>query len=73
VPDMGGPQVRSSRDLAGGYLRASGQRRRVLQVRLPGRAFAALRRGGHLAPEHTTGTVTFDEFLAVRFPSRGLR
>jgi hypothetical protein len=37
--------------------------------RLPGRAFAALRRGGHLAPEHTTGTVTFDEFLAVRFPS----
>ena len=70
VPDMGGPQVRSSGDLAGGYLRASGHRRRVLQVRLPGRAFAALRRGGLLAPQHATGTVTFDEFLAARFPSR---
>ena len=69
VPDMGGPQVRTSRDLAGRYLRASGRRRRVLPVWLPGRAFAGLRRGGLLAPGHATGTVTFDEFLATRFPS----
>ena len=63
----GGPQVRTSRDLAGRYLRASGRRRRVLPVWLPGRAFAGLRRGGLLAPGHATGTVTFDEFLAGRF------
>ena len=68
VADMGGPQVRTSRDLAGRYLRASGRRRRVLPVWLPGRAFAGLRRGGLLAPGHATGTVTFDEFLATRFP-----
>ena len=70
VPDMGGPQVRSSRDLAHSYLRASGRHRRVLPVWLPGRAFAGLRRGGLLAPGHATGTVTFDEFLAARFASR---
>jgi len=65
VPDMGGPQVRTSRDL-----RASGRRRRVLPVWLPGRASAGLRRGGLLAPGHATGTMTFDEFLAARFSSR---
>jgi len=70
VPDMGGPQVRTSRDLAGRYLRASGRHRPVLPVWLPGRAFAGYRRGGHLAPGHATGTVTFDEFLATRLPSR---
>jgi len=70
VPDMGGPQVRTSRDLAGRYLRASGRHRPVLPVWLPGRAFAGYRRGGHLAPGHPTGTVTFDEFLAARFASR---
>ena len=68
VPDLGGPQVRSTRDLAHSYLKASGRHRRVLPVRLPGRAFAGFRGGGHLAPEHATGIVTFDEFLAERFP-----
>jgi uncharacterized protein YbjT (DUF2867 family) len=70
VPDLGGPQVRSARDLAHSYLKASGRHRRVLPVRLPGRAFAGYRSGGHLAPEHATGTVTFDDFLAKRFPAR---
>jgi uncharacterized protein YbjT (DUF2867 family) len=68
VPDMGGPQVRGVRDLAASYLRASGRRRRVLPVSLPGRAFAGFRRGGNLAPGEATGTVTFEEFLAGRFP-----
>ncbi len=69
VPDMGGPQIRGIRDLAASYLRASGRRRRVLPVPLPGRAFAGFRRGGNLAPDEATGTVTFEEFLAQRFGS----
>ena len=68
VPDMGGPQVRGIRDLAASYLRASGRRRRVLAVPLPGRAFAGFRRGGNLAPDEATGSVTFEDFLAGRFP-----
>jgi uncharacterized protein YbjT (DUF2867 family) len=69
VPDMGGPQVRDVRDLAASYLRASGRRRLVVPVLLPGRAFAGFRRGGNLAPGEATGTVTFEEFLAGRFGS----
>jgi uncharacterized protein YbjT (DUF2867 family) len=69
VPDMGGPQIRGIGDLATSYLRASGRRRRVLPVPLPGRAFAGFRHGGNLAPDEATGTVTFEEFLAQRFGS----
>jgi uncharacterized protein YbjT (DUF2867 family) len=69
VPDMGGPQIRGIHDLAASYLRASGRRRRVLAVPLPGRAFAGFRRGGNLAPDEATGTVTFEQFLAQRFGS----
>jgi uncharacterized protein YbjT (DUF2867 family) len=69
VPDMGGPEVRAAADLARSYLEASGRHRRVLPVRLPGAAFAGYRRGGHLAPEHAVGRVTFTEFLAGRFGS----
>jgi uncharacterized protein YbjT (DUF2867 family) len=68
VPDMGGPQVRSARDLARAYLRASGRHRLVLPVRLPGAVFRGYRHGGHLAPERAVGQVTFEEFLAERIP-----
>jgi uncharacterized protein YbjT (DUF2867 family) len=66
APDMAGPQVLAAADLARRYLRASGRRRRVQPVRLPGRAAAALRRGALLAPGHADGKATFDDFLARR-------
>ena len=66
VPDMGGPQVRSTGDLARAYLRATGRHCHVLPVRLPGAVFGGYRRGGHLAPDHAVGRVTFEEFLAER-------
>jgi uncharacterized protein YbjT (DUF2867 family) len=69
VPDIGGPQVRSARDLARAYLRASGRHRLVLQVRLPGAAFRGYRQGDHLAPDRAVGRVTFEEFLAERIPA----
>ncbi|MEU0161204.1 NAD(P)H-binding protein [Streptomyces sp. NPDC006261] len=64
VPDLGGPEVREFTGLAGAYLRATGRRRRVVPVRLAGKAYAGFRRGGHLSPEHAVGAVTFEEFLA---------
>lgn len=72
VPDMGGPEVRSTRDLAGWYLRATDRHRRVLPVRIPGAVFSAYRAGGHLAPDRAVGRLTFEEFLAERvIPTRG--
>ncbi|MEV0697620.1 NAD(P)H-binding protein [Saccharopolyspora sp. NPDC050389] len=66
VADMGGPEVRSHRDLARAYLNSTGRRRILLPVRLPVAAFDGYRRGGHLAPDHAVGRITFDDFLAGR-------
>ncbi|GAA0540830.1 epimerase [Saccharopolyspora subtropica] len=66
VPDMGGPEIRSHRDLARAVLRATGRRRLLLPLRLPGATFAGYRSGGHLIPGRAVGRITFDEFLAGR-------
>lgn len=65
--DLGGPQVRTFRDLASAYLRATGQRRLVLPLRLPGSTFRGYRHGGHLTPAHAEGRRTFEEYLAGQF------
>ncbi|RLV65332.1 dTDP-4-dehydrorhamnose reductase [Streptomyces sp. CBMAI 2042] len=70
VPDLGGPEVREFSALAGAYLRATGRRRRVVPVRLAGKAYAGFRSGGHLSPEHAVG-MTFEEFLARRHRRAG--
>lgn len=69
VPDMGGPEIRSTRDLACSYLRVRGHNRVVLSVQLPGAVFAGFRRGDHLAPDRAVGRFTFEEFLASGSPS----
>ncbi|GAA2092044.1 NAD(P)H-binding protein [Streptomyces albiaxialis] len=61
--DMGGPLVHTSRELALMTLRAYGRRRSVVGVRLPGKAFRALRAGGNLVPDRAVGTVTYAEYL----------
>lgn len=63
APDFGGPQVRAVPDLARSYLALVGKRRPIMPVWLPGRVFRAYRAGGHLAPEHAQGTVTFEQYL----------
>lgn len=61
--DFGGPQVRSLADLARSYLAIVGKRRLIVPVWLPGKVFRAYRAGGHLAPDHAAGTVTFEQYL----------
>jgi uncharacterized protein YbjT (DUF2867 family) len=65
APDMAGPQVSNWTDLLRGYLAASHRRRWVLPVRIPGTR--AVRIGALLPPPgHTTGTRTWDQFLATQ-------
>jgi uncharacterized protein YbjT (DUF2867 family) len=66
APDLAGPQVRSMADLARAWASATGRRRAVLPVPLPGRLARAVRDGGLLAPGHADGRITFEEFLAAR-------
>lgn len=63
APDFGGPQIRAISDLARSYLAMVGKRRPILPVWLPGQVFRAYRAGGHLAPEHAAGTITFEQYL----------
>lgn len=72
VPDLGGPAVRDFRELAAAYLRATGRRRPVGTLRLPGSTFRAFRDGGHLAPDHAAGAVTFEEYLTAHPAPRRL-
>lgn len=69
VADLGGPEIRTLKDLFRSYLRATRRRRLLLPVALPGAAFRAARAGGHLAPAHADGRVTFEEFLAEKVPT----
>jgi uncharacterized protein YbjT (DUF2867 family) len=49
VPDLGGPQIRTTTDLVRAYLAAAGRRRPVLAVWLPGAVFAGYRSGALVA------------------------
>ncbi|MFH0516886.1 SDR family oxidoreductase [Streptomyces sp. M41] len=67
VEDIGGPEVRTLDSLARAYLAATCRRRRVVKVPLWGKAYRGFCSGGHLAPGHTVGKGTFEEYLARRF------
>lgn len=65
-PGHGRPEVRPLTEWGRAYLSATGSGRRVVAVPLMGKAYAAFRRGGHLAPGRAVGRITFGEFLARR-------
>jgi uncharacterized protein YbjT (DUF2867 family) len=73
VPDLAGPRVYGMTELVRDYLRATGKRRPIVPVRLPGGAARAFRDGANLA---TNGAVrggrTWEEFLAERVNSPAL-
>jgi uncharacterized protein YbjT (DUF2867 family) len=64
APELGGPQILPMQDVIRSYLRATGRRRPMLQMRLPGAAFRAVRSGALLCPDHAVGRRTWEEFLA---------
>ncbi len=66
VPEMGGPQVHAMADLIRSYLHATGRRRLIVPVPMPGGAARAFRNGANLAPEQAVGRKTWDDFLADR-------
>lgn len=66
VNDLGGPQVIEARDLARRYLQATGRRQAIVPVHVPGKIGRSLRCGAQLAPEHSDGRLTFENFLAAQ-------
>lgn len=64
APDMGGPTVWTITDAVRAVMGASGGRRPLVEIPLPGRTMAAVRSGGLLTPENAVGKRGFREFLA---------
>ncbi|PMR60449.1 NmrA family transcriptional regulator [Verrucosispora sp. ts21] len=64
VPDLAGPQVYALGELIRSYLRATGRRRLLMPVRIPGSAGRAYRQGANLSlPGATRGTRAWGQFL----------
>ena len=70
APDIAGPRVYTVPELLHGYLRASGKRRPMVPVPIPGQAARAARAGVILAPDRAVGRRTWEDFLAERVLSR---
>lgn len=67
VADLAGPKVYGLRELCGGYLRASGKRRPMVTLPVPGKAGRAFRAGENLARDGAdVGQRTWEDFLAER-------
>lgn len=67
VADIGGPQQRTAREFAEAWKRATGSRRAIWSLRLPGRTVAGFAAGHNLVPGTPYGTGDFDEFLAAKY------
>ncbi|HEY2791762.1 MAG TPA: NAD(P)H-binding protein [Micromonosporaceae bacterium] len=65
VADLAGPRLYTLEELQRTYLAAVGKRRLRLPVRVPGRVGRAYRAGVNLSFGGTTGTGTWEEFLAA--------
>ncbi|WP_406632143.1 SDR family oxidoreductase [Amycolatopsis sp. WGS_07] len=73
VADFGGPEVRTTADLARALLAASGKDKRLVSVPVPGRIARGYAAGANLAPEHADGVVTFEQYLAEQGKPTTLR
>lgn len=63
VPDIGGPEVRTFADLARAYVEATGQRKRIIEIPLPGKMARAWRAGAQTCPDHKYGRIRWEDFL----------
>ncbi|HEY9615970.1 MAG TPA: hypothetical protein V6C64_03975, partial [Microcoleaceae cyanobacterium] len=64
VSDMGGPEIRTAAELARAYFKATGRRRSVVEVPIPGKIAQAFRTGAQLCPDQKYGKVGWELFLS---------
>jgi uncharacterized protein YbjT (DUF2867 family) len=68
LPDFGGPEVRDFKSIARSWLSARRSRRRLVKLWLPLKGSRQVAAGGLLCPDHLDGTITFDQYLAEKYP-----
>jgi uncharacterized protein YbjT (DUF2867 family) len=67
LPDMGGPKVYTSGELARIWLRQRGMHRAIIPIFLPGKTASALRQGGNTCPEQASGTISWEAWLQQHY------
>lgn len=63
VSDIGGPEIWTAADLARAYFKATGQKRSVVELPIPGKIAQAFRTGAQLCPDQKYGKIRWHEFL----------
>lgn len=63
LPDMGGPQVYTSGELARIGFKQRRIHRAILPIFLPGKTASSMRQGGNTCPQQATGTVSWQAWL----------
>lgn len=71
VTDFGGPEVGTFAELSRAYLEATGRRKKVLEIPVPGRTARAWREGAQICLDGERGTISWEEFLRGRLAKRG--
>jgi uncharacterized protein YbjT (DUF2867 family) len=67
LPDMGGPKVYTSGELARIWLRQHGIHRAILPLWLPGKTASGIRQGGNTCPQQAIGTVSWEAWLQQHY------
>ncbi|MFZ0543925.1 MAG: hypothetical protein WAM60_00710 [Candidatus Promineifilaceae bacterium] len=67
LPDIGGPKVHDSAELAKAWLKARGEQRLMVPVPLFGKTAAGFRQGFNTVPSNLYGQITFSEWLEQKY------
>jgi uncharacterized protein YbjT (DUF2867 family) len=68
LPDFAGPEILTWEAMARDWKRASGSRKPVWALPLPGRISRSMREGGLTSPAHADGKLRWSDWLRERFP-----
>ena len=67
LPDMGGPEVFTAKELFRSWLAAREMRRLIVPIRLFGALASGFRRGDNTCPDHRQGKITWEAWLHDKY------
>jgi len=68
LPDFGGPEPRTFKSIAESWLKARKLNKRVVPLPLLFKFSRQFASGCLLTPDHTAGKITFEQYLAEKYP-----
>jgi uncharacterized protein YbjT (DUF2867 family) len=68
LDDFGGPEIRDFKTIGAAWLMATRRRRRLVNLPMPFKFSRQWAEGRLTTSEHREGTITFNEYLAERYP-----